>query len=83
MLPSPLPIYAKKTASPGLKIAESGVTAEESKVFVREMAALILKRRVDGCTAPTGPISVQNMSGHIMHFLVDLYKVAMIFEMCR
>lgn len=64
-------------------IVQSKEAVESTKVFMKKMAALTSKKRVDSRTVPTGLVSMQTFPVNIAHFLRNLENDATLLERCR
>lgn len=63
--------------------AESNKVAEASRVFVKEMAAPALERRIGILVVPPDILPVYTLHVQIMYFFGNVYKNAMVSERYR
>lgn len=76
-------VYAKQVLSPGSYMVEREETVEASKVFVKEIAAFTIKRRVHSWTMPAEFVSTQTLLVDILHFRRKVQMDATSLEKCR
>lgn len=79
-LQSLVKVHAKQDSCPGSEIAGREETTEASKVLVKEVAAILSRRRAEKWTVPLGLISIQTCHVHTVHFTGNINSDAALFE---